>query len=252
MLQQGGVPQVQCACRVTDGANGARVGLPGKQVAAMISYGLTAELLAEVLPSGGDINVDGIYGNRQGVADRMEAELGEEKWHFIDGCQREWDMLPPPRAPLIVGLDGGFIHSKDQKSRGEGWFEVIAGKSMPEEGAAKCFAYVQSYDTKPKRRLFELMKSQGLQAKSAGDLPVRRRGRRAGVAVVSEPGVRALARLVSRRDAAQGNGANGQRVGERAEHDISAGVPYRGGVRIRHTRHSEKNTTGDNVSLAPA
>src|SRR5258708_8675485 len=35
---------------------------------------------------------------------------------------------------------------------------------MPEEGAAKCFAYVQSYDTKPKRRLFELMKSQGLQA----------------------------------------------------------------------------------------
>ena len=65
---------------------------------------------------------------------------------------------------LIVGLDGGFIHSKDQKSRGEGWFEVIAGKSMPEEGAAKCFAYVQSYDTKPKRRLFELMKSQGLQA----------------------------------------------------------------------------------------
>src|SRR5258708_24277300 len=98
------------------------------------------------------------------VGDRMEAELREEKWHFIDGCQREWDMLPPPRAPLIVGLDGGFIHSKDQKSRGEGWFEVIAGKSMPEEGAAKCFAYVQSYDTKPKRRLFELMKSQGLQA----------------------------------------------------------------------------------------
>ena len=35
---------------------------------------------------------------------------------------------------------------------------------MPEEGATKCFAYVQTYDTKPKRRLFELMKSQGLQA----------------------------------------------------------------------------------------
>ena len=35
---------------------------------------------------------------------------------------------------------------------------------MAEEGAAKCFAYVQTYDTKPKRPLFELMKSQGLQA----------------------------------------------------------------------------------------
>jgi hypothetical protein len=132
--------------------------------AAVISYGLTVELLAEVLPTGGDINVAGVYRNVQGVAERMEAELGEEKWQFIDGCQREWDTLPPPGPPLIVGLDGGFIHAKDQKSRGEGWFEVIAGKSMPEQGAAKCFAYVQTYDTKPKRRLFELMKSQGLQA----------------------------------------------------------------------------------------
>src|SRR5271166_857995 len=41
---------------------------------------------------------------------------------------------------------------------------------------------------------------------SAGDLPVRRCGRREGVAAVSEPGVRALAKLVSRRDAAQGGG----------------------------------------------
>jgi hypothetical protein len=131
--------------------------------ATVISYGLTAELLAEVLPTGGDINVAGVYRNLQGLAERMEAELGEEKWQFIDGCQREWDTLPPPGPPLIVGLDGGFIHAKDRKSRGEGWFEVIAGKSMPEEGAAKCFAYVQTYDTKPKRRLFELMKSQGLQ-----------------------------------------------------------------------------------------
>src|SRR5260370_22135682 len=136
--------------------------------AAVISYGLTAELLAEVLPTGGDINVAGVYRNLQGLAERMEAELGEEKWQFIDGCQREWDTLPPPGPPLIVGLDGGFIHAKDQKSRGEGWFEVIAGKSMPEEGAAKCFAYVQTYDTKPKRRLFELMKSQELQANHQG------------------------------------------------------------------------------------
>ena len=117
-----------------------------------------------MLPTAGNINVAGVYRNLQRVAERMEAELGEEKWQFIDGCQRDWDALPPPGPPLTVGLDGGFIHAKDQKSRSEGWFEVIAGKSMPEEGAAKCFAYVQTYDTKPKRRLFELMKSQGLQA----------------------------------------------------------------------------------------
>src|SRR5260370_41773651 len=42
----------------------------------------------------------------------MEAELGEEKWQFIDGCQREWDTLPPPGPRLIVGLDGSFIHAR--------------------------------------------------------------------------------------------------------------------------------------------
>ena len=34
---------------------------------------------------------------------------------------------------------------------------------MPVEGPAKCFGFVQTYDPKPKRRLFELLKSQGMQ-----------------------------------------------------------------------------------------
>jgi hypothetical protein len=121
MLQQRGVPQqLQSACRVLTERTAPELAYLESKFAAMISYGLTAELLAEVLPTGGDIDAAGVYRNLQGVADRMEAELGEEKWHLIDGCQREWDMLPPPRPPLIVGLDGGFIQSKDQKSRGEG------------------------------------------------------------------------------------------------------------------------------------
>ncbi|MGH3721503.1 MAG: hypothetical protein ACRDRI_22175 [Pseudonocardiaceae bacterium] len=41
---------------------------------------------------------------------------------------------------------------------------MIAGKSMPANGPAKCFGYVQTYDTKPKRRLFEVLKAQGMQA----------------------------------------------------------------------------------------
>jgi hypothetical protein len=39
---------------------------------------------------------------------------------------------------------------------------VIDGKSTPAEGSAKCFGFVQTYDTKPRRRLFELLKSQGM------------------------------------------------------------------------------------------
>ena len=54
--------------------------------------------------------------------------------------------------------------AKEQKSRTEGWFEVFVGKSLPQEGAAKCLAFVQKYDQKPKRRLFEVLTSQGVQA----------------------------------------------------------------------------------------
>jgi hypothetical protein len=63
----------------------------------------------------------------------------------------------------------------------------------------------------------------------AGDLPVRRRGRCSGAPALFESGVRTLARLVSCLDAAQGNGANSQGVGEREEHDIIAGTTHRSG-----------------------
>jgi hypothetical protein len=39
-------------------------------------------------------------------------------------------------------------------------FEVIVGKSMAEDGPSRCFGFVQTYDEKPKRRLFELLKGQ--------------------------------------------------------------------------------------------
>jgi len=132
--------------------------------ATLMSYGLTVELLEEVLPLGSERSVATVHRNLQRLAERAEQELGEEKEMFLDGCQRDLDTLPPPAAPITVGLDGGYVHAKEQKSRTEGWFEVIVGKSLPQEGAAKCLAFVQKYDQKPKRRLFELLKSQGMQA----------------------------------------------------------------------------------------
>jgi len=68
--------------------------------------------------------------------------------------------LPKPSAPISVGIDGGYVRHWDNKKTN---FEVIVGKSMPEEGVSKCFGLVQSYDDKPKRRLFEVLKSQGMQ-----------------------------------------------------------------------------------------
>jgi hypothetical protein len=51
-----------------------------------------------------------------------------------------------------------------QRSRRDGWFEVIAGKAMPATGKSSCFGYVQTYDKKPKRRLFDVLAAHGMQA----------------------------------------------------------------------------------------
>jgi hypothetical protein len=129
----------------------------------LVSYGLSARLLTETLPIGRPLHATAVRLHVQATAERLESELGPEQPVFVDGCQRDWDKLPRPDLPLTVGLDGGYVHSSQQRSRRDGWFEVIAGKSMPTDGPAKSFGFVQTYDLKPKRRLFEVLKSQGMQ-----------------------------------------------------------------------------------------
>ena len=94
---------------------------------------------------------------------------------FLEGCQADRDRLPIPDGPLSVGLDGGIVRARKGAlgEKSSNLFEVIAGKSIlsfrrddPEDAppSSKCFALVQSIDKKPKRRLFDLLQSQGMQA----------------------------------------------------------------------------------------
>jgi hypothetical protein len=55
---------------------------------SLASYGLTVNVLNTV-------RHDALK-----VAERLEAELGEEQWSFIDGCQRDWTALPLPDGPI--------------------------------------------------------------------------------------------------------------------------------------------------------
>lgn len=128
--------------------------------ASLVSFGLAAQLLEDVLPANTHVRATSVRHHLQRVAKRAEAGLGGEQISFIDGCPREWAALPRPPAPLTVGIDGGYVRQWDDK---KAHFEVIVGKSIPEEGASKCFGLVQSYDDKPKRRLFEVLKGQGMQ-----------------------------------------------------------------------------------------
>ncbi|MGH9628977.1 MAG: ISKra4 family transposase [Bryobacteraceae bacterium] len=132
--------------------------------ASLIPFQATSELMAEVLPLGQTIATTSIRRMLHQVAERIESQLGDERFVFLPLNAEGDPSLPDPTAPMTVGLDGGYVHSCEQRSRQEGWFEVIVGKSVPVEGAAKRFAFVNTYDTKPKRRLFEVLKSQGLHA----------------------------------------------------------------------------------------
>ncbi len=101
------------------------------------------------------------------MAVRLEQEMGEEQPSFIEGCPAEWYDLPEPAAPLTVSLDGGYVHARSKTQRKDGSFEVIVGKSTTGEGTTTSFGLVSGYDAKPRRRLFEILQSQGMQMNQA-------------------------------------------------------------------------------------
>jgi hypothetical protein len=101
-------------------------------------------------------------------AKRIEAELGDEQPCFIEGSPSAWDLLPLPDGAFKVGIDGGYVRNWCAKQPN---FEVIVGKSTRAFGeneadkrpSSKRFGFVQTLDTKPKQRLYEVLHSQGLQ-----------------------------------------------------------------------------------------
>lgn len=88
----------------------------------------------ELLPLGRRLHPAVVRRAVHAVADRLEGELGEERPSFIDTCQCDREELPRPDLPIVVGLDGGYVHSSQQRSRTDGWFEVIAGRPSPPPG----------------------------------------------------------------------------------------------------------------------
>jgi hypothetical protein len=129
--------------------------------ASLVPYAAAAGLLADILPITSGTNAPTLREHVLHVAERAEAELGEERPCFIDGCPAEWQELPIPEGRIVVGLDGGYVRNWEYRKAN---FEVIVGRSLPEDRDARYVGLVHGYDPKPKRRLFDVLKSQGLQA----------------------------------------------------------------------------------------
>jgi len=135
--------------------------------ASLIPFEKVANLMKEVLPVGEATNHETVREHLQAVAERIEKELGEERKPRDFAALEAIAELPLPDGPMTVGIDGGYVRAAHK----QGCFEVIAGRSVVAfrraEGDAvplpKCFGYVQTYDQKPRQRLWEVMKSQGMQ-----------------------------------------------------------------------------------------
>jgi hypothetical protein len=135
--------------------------------ASLIPFAKVADLLQEVLPVGETTNHETVREHLQAVAERIEGELGEERKLREFAAPDAETQQSLPDGPMTIGIDGGYVRAAHK----QGCFEVIAGRSVVAFRRAeadpvpppKCFGFVQTYDEKPRRRLWELMKSQGMQ-----------------------------------------------------------------------------------------
>ncbi len=128
--------------------------------ASLMAYGLTANLLKDILPVGAALNASTVRNHLHQVARRQEREL-EGKPEYISGCPYEWGDLAKPGKPITVGIDGGYVRNWHAKNT---HFEVIVGKSFSKEKAPKRFDFVQKIEDHSRRKLMNMLSDQGMQA----------------------------------------------------------------------------------------
>jgi hypothetical protein len=95
------------------------------------------------------------------VAERVEADLPKDKCSFAEKSPLDLEALPIPDGRVVVGFDGGYVRDWTERKSN---FEVIVGRSMPEDGPARYLGFVHGFDRKPQRRLVDMLESQGIQA----------------------------------------------------------------------------------------
>src|SRR5688572_24132076 len=130
--------------------------------ASLVSFGLTAQLLKEVLPVGSTANAGTIRRHLHKVAARHEADLGSEQPVGLESGPDNGQ--PLPQETVIVGIDGGYLRNWYDKKRN---FEVIVGKSLATGRNDRYFGLVSSQDDLSDRRLAAVLHSQDLPGSPA-------------------------------------------------------------------------------------
>jgi hypothetical protein len=138
--------------------------------ASLVSYGLTVRLIDEILPFDRPTGAERVRRHLFRVAEAHEAGLATAPKSIAVDHKTPRELTGPdnvrPDGPLFVGMDGGYIRGREQD-----WFQAIAGKSLASfhrdgrvpDPSGRCFAFVQTVDDKPRARLVETLRQQGMQ-----------------------------------------------------------------------------------------
>jgi hypothetical protein len=122
-----------------------------------LSFGLTAQLLKDLLPIGSTANACTLRRHLHKVAARHDTDLGSEQPGSLDSGPG--NDQPISQVAVIVGIDGGYVRNWHDKQHN---FEVVVGKSMAAGRDDRYFGLVRSQDEQPGRRFREVLRSQDL------------------------------------------------------------------------------------------
>jgi hypothetical protein len=141
------------------------LGLVEAKLAAHMAFSPAGKLLGELLPVGRAIHGNEARRHVHRIGARLDAELdaGDEYAH-MDGSGHALRAVPKPGMPLVVNIDGGYVHSSAQTSRRDGWFQAVCGTVTRHDGQVRRFGFVPNIDTRPRRRIRDTLIAQGLQA----------------------------------------------------------------------------------------
>ncbi len=103
--------------------------------AALMSYGLTVNVLQEVLPLDHVLAASSIRRQVTMLGRRLEAEQAADARQQAEVAASVGSPeIPEPSPVRAVGIGGGYLRLAGHRRRQDGWFEVIVGKSMREQG----------------------------------------------------------------------------------------------------------------------
>ena len=129
--------------------------------ASLAPYGAAAAMMGDVLPIGAGRNATTLRQHALRAARRIEAEVAQEDTTLAVGCPADWEDLPIPGGRVVVGLDGGYVRSWADRTRN---FEIIVGRSMPDDGGSRYLGFVHGHDREPEKRIVGVLRAQGVQA----------------------------------------------------------------------------------------